>query len=186
MATYIKTLKEDNGDITYPQTTADAVLNTNGSSSQGGTLQTFLNNAVVAEELAATSTITPLVTNSMIDWSTMDAKKREWTGSIELSTTLSQFYEIDVSNFPTGANMMFIGMMHCNGTATEVGSYCGAVHGTQNGLVAGLVTTWGRTVTCFGMFTKEANQQYIIFKANKDNNTTCTCIRCGLYVWRVK
>lgn len=31
MATYIKTLKEDNGDITYPQTKAGAVLLDNGS-----------------------------------------------------------------------------------------------------------------------------------------------------------
>lgn len=32
MATYIKTLKEDNGDITYPQTKAGAVLLDNGRS----------------------------------------------------------------------------------------------------------------------------------------------------------
>lgn len=70
MATYIKTLKEDNGDITYPQTTADAVLNAN-SSTQGGTVQAFLDKAVTAEEIAVTSAITPLVTSSMIDWSTM-------------------------------------------------------------------------------------------------------------------
>ena len=31
MATYIKTLKEDNGDITYPQNKAGAVLLNNGS-----------------------------------------------------------------------------------------------------------------------------------------------------------
>jgi len=71
MATYIKTLKEDNGDITYPQTTADAVLNTNGSSIQGGTVQAFLNNAVTAEEIAVVSEQTPMVSASMIDWSTM-------------------------------------------------------------------------------------------------------------------
>lgn len=38
MATYIKTLKEDNGDTTYPQTTAGAVL-----LSGGGDLETTLN-----------------------------------------------------------------------------------------------------------------------------------------------
>lgn len=71
MATYIKTLKEDNGDITYPQTTADAVLNTNSSSTQGGTVQAFLNKAVTAEEIAVVSEQTPMVTASMINWSTM-------------------------------------------------------------------------------------------------------------------
>lgn len=180
MATYIKTLKEDNGDITYPQTKAGAVYTNEGSD-----VQTVLDDCTRFEEIAATSAITPLVTSNMIDWSTMNVAKREWSGTFELPTTSSQMYEIDVSSFPTGAKMMFIGMMHCNGTSTDVGSYCGAVHGTQTGLIAGIVTTWGRTVTCFGMFTKEANQQYIILKANKDNSTTCTCIRIGLYVWRI-
>ena len=85
MATYIKTLKEDNGDITYPQTTADAVLNAN-SSTQGGTVQAFLDKAVTAEEIAVTSAITPLVTSSMIDWSTVHP-----TTSTE-STTATEWF----------------------------------------------------------------------------------------------
>lgn len=70
MATYIKTLKEDNGDITYPQTTADAVLNAN-SSTQGGTVQAFLDQAVIAEEIASTGTLAQTVPASIIDWSSM-------------------------------------------------------------------------------------------------------------------
>lgn len=66
MATNIKTLKEDNGDITYPQTIAGAVY-----TSQGSDAQTVLNSCVRAEELAVTSALTPLVTSGMIDWSTM-------------------------------------------------------------------------------------------------------------------
>lgn len=61
MATYIKTLKEDNGDITYPQTKAGAVLLNNGSD-----LETELSQYVTAEDIASTSAITPTITTAMI------------------------------------------------------------------------------------------------------------------------
>ena len=61
MATYIKTLKEDNGDITYPQTKAGAVLLNNGSD-----LETELSKYVTAEDVASTSALTPPVQTNMI------------------------------------------------------------------------------------------------------------------------
>ena len=61
MATYIKTLKEDNGDITYPQTKAGAVLLNNGSD-----LETELSQYVMAEDIASTSALTPPVQTNMI------------------------------------------------------------------------------------------------------------------------
>ena len=61
MATYIKTLKEDNGDITYPQTKASAVLLTNNSD-----LETELTKYVTAEDIASTSALTPPVQTNMI------------------------------------------------------------------------------------------------------------------------
>ena len=61
MATYIKTLKEDNGDITYPQTKARAVLLNNGSD-----LETELSQYVTAEDIASTSALTPPVQTNMI------------------------------------------------------------------------------------------------------------------------
>lgn len=61
MATYIKTLKEDNGDITYPQTKASAVLLTNNSD-----LESELAKYVTAEDIASTSALTPPVTTNMI------------------------------------------------------------------------------------------------------------------------
>lgn len=61
MATYIKTLKEDNGDITYPQTKAGAVLLDNGSD-----LETELSQYVTAENIASTSALTPPVQTNMI------------------------------------------------------------------------------------------------------------------------
>lgn len=61
MATYIKTLKEDNGDITYPQTKAEAVLLNNGSD-----LETELSQYVTAEEIGSTAAVTPAITTAMI------------------------------------------------------------------------------------------------------------------------
>ena len=91
MATYIKTLKEDNGDITYPQTKAGAVLLNHGSD-----LETELSQYVTAEDVASTSALTPpvqtnmiangavtttkiankAVTSDKIDWTTFD--ESEW------------------------------------------------------------------------------------------------------------
>ena len=61
MATYIKTLKEDNGDITYPQTKAGDVLLNNGSD-----LETELSQYVTSEDIASTSALTPPVQTNMI------------------------------------------------------------------------------------------------------------------------
>lgn len=70
MATYIKTLKEDNGDITYPQTTTDAVLTTSGT-----TLETELGKCVKAEEIGSTADITPTITTAMIKDSAVTTTK---------------------------------------------------------------------------------------------------------------
>ncbi len=64
MATYIKTLKEDNGDITYPQTKAGAVYTDEGSD-----VQTVLDDCTRFEEIASTSTLSPTTTSSMVSLS---------------------------------------------------------------------------------------------------------------------
>lgn len=61
MASYIKTLKEDNGDITYPQTLASAVFTSGGSD-----VETEIGKYVTAEDIASTSALTPPVTTNMI------------------------------------------------------------------------------------------------------------------------
>lgn len=75
MATYIKTLKEDNGDVTYPQTVADAVRTTKGT-----TVQTELDQTVTAEEIAQTVTAEGSVTTNMIADGAVTASKLEDTG----------------------------------------------------------------------------------------------------------
>ena len=102
MATYIKTLKEDNGDITYPQTKAGAVLLNNGSD-----LETELSQYVTAEDIASTSALTPpvqtnmiangavttgkiannSVTSSKIDWTTFGNKWGYMTSTVSVGTS---------------------------------------------------------------------------------------------------
>lgn len=62
MATYIKTLKEDNGDIVYPQTNTDAVY-----TSGGETLETRISKYVTAEDVAQSVASFGTVTTGMLD-----------------------------------------------------------------------------------------------------------------------
>ena len=84
MATYIKTLKEDNGDITYPQTKAGAVLLNNGSD-----LETELSQYVTAEDIASTSALTPPVQTNMIADGAVTSDKINWTTLYKSATPLS-------------------------------------------------------------------------------------------------
>lgn len=82
MATYIKTLKEDNGDITYPQTKAGAVLLNNGSD-----LETELSQYVTAEDIASTAEI---------DLSDLLSKFYP-VGSIYMSATMSTTSQVEAA-----------------------------------------------------------------------------------------
>ena len=84
MATYIKTLKEDNGDITYPQTKAGAVLLNNGSD-----LETELSQYVTAEDIASTSALTPPVQTNMIANGAVTSNKINWTTMSHVSNANS-------------------------------------------------------------------------------------------------
>ena len=82
MATYIKTLKEDNGDITYPQTKAGAVLLNNGSD-----LETELSQYVTAEEIGSTAAV---------DYSELLSKIYP-VGSIYMSATMSTTSQVEAT-----------------------------------------------------------------------------------------
>lgn len=70
MDSYVKTLKEDNGDITYPQTLASAVFTSGGSD-----VETELTKYVTAEDIASTSALSPVVSTSMIQDEAVTAAK---------------------------------------------------------------------------------------------------------------
>ena len=102
MATYIKTLKEDNGDITYPQTKAGAVLLNNGSD-----LETELSQYVTAEDIASTSALTPPVQTNMI------ANGAVTTGKIANNSVTSD--KVDWTTFNSN------GLPTADGSATRSG-----------------------------------------------------------------
>lgn len=101
MATYIKTLKEDNGDITYPQTKAGAVLLNNGSD-----LETELSQYVTAEDIASTSALTPpvqtnmiangAVTSAKINWATLSHVSNVGSSIIDVSQTVKTLCEVTI------------------------------------------------------------------------------------------
>lgn len=86
MATYIKTLKEDNGDITYPQTKAGAVLLNNGSD-----LETELSQYVTAEDIASTSALTSPAQTNMIADGAVTSAKTDWTTFIKTGTVQVEY-----------------------------------------------------------------------------------------------
>lgn len=114
MATYIKTLKEDNGDITYPQTKAGAVLLNNGSD-----LETELSQYVTAEDIASTSALTPPVQTNMIANGAVTSDKIDWTttGGMKLLETvhLSSFGTSDSNTYQLDLRTLF-----CNGNSNRV------------------------------------------------------------------
>lgn len=108
MATYIKTLKEDNGDITYPQTKAGAVLLNNGSD-----LETELSQYVTAEDIASTSALTPPVQTNMIADGAVTTEKianKAVTSDKIDWTTLQKYYkacpQVNPFNIPTAWNVV--------------------------------------------------------------------------------
>lgn len=70
MATYIKTLKEDNGDTVYPQTITNAIY-----TSGGETLETKISKYVTAEDIAQSVASFGTVTTGMIDNSAITTAK---------------------------------------------------------------------------------------------------------------
>ena len=138
MATYIKTLKEDNGDITYPQTKAGAVLLNNGSD-----LETELSQYVTAEDIASTSALTPpvqtnmiadgavtkakiadaAVTSAKIDWTTFGNKWVYMTSTVSVGTSEVTVMSITCS---TPGTFLVIGTVDPNFLNINPGNFmCG-------------------------------------------------------------
>ena len=97
MATNIKTLKEDNGDITYPQTVAGAVYTDDSSD-----VQTVLDNCTRYEEIASTSALEGSIPASTIDWSSIPIRQTQASfGNVgtNLLVILTRYGNLVICNF---------------------------------------------------------------------------------------
>lgn len=147
MATYIKTLKEDNGDITYPQTKAGAVLLNNGSD-----LETELSQYVTAEDIASTSALTPpvqtnmiangavttgkiankAVTSDKIDWTTLGYKHISSSTEVSVGTSDTTLLSFQL----TAGTWLLIGTSDFNHNNTNIGdTFIGFKNLTANTLI---------------------------------------------------
>ena len=136
MATYIKTLKEDNGDITYPQTKAGAVLLNNGSD-----LETELSQYVTAEDIASTSALTPPVQTNMIADGAVTSAKINWT------TLPGSAGATAVSGKMSGTSWANIGNAF---TAPSNGLYFASAIFNQNGNPGGNAFIMGASIVAAG------------------------------------
>ena len=200
MATYIKTLKEDNGDITYPQTKAEAVLLNNNSD-----LETELSQYVTAEDIASTSDVTPAITTAMIaddavtsakiadeavtdekiDWTSMPYKLDVWTGTLAASTSAAVIRQVDVSAFPTGAVFGVVTAVNASGSESTTGMFINLSHSTQASPYIGNVTTWGKAATMCHIFTKVAGANTMNVQGYKDNASAVNYNSITTIVWRI-
>lgn len=94
---YVKVLKEDNGDIIYPQTVSTAVFTSGGSD-----VETEMGKYVTAEEIISTSAITPVVSTAMLQDEAVTAVKIDsdvlsGMGSYSTSEQTTPFTWIDGS-----------------------------------------------------------------------------------------
>lgn len=200
MATYIKTLKEDNGDITYPQTKAEAVLLNNNSD-----LETELSQYVTAEEIGSTAAVTPAITTAMIadgavttaklnnssvtsskiGWTSMPYKLDVWTGTLAASTSAAVIRQVDVSAFPTGAVFGVVTAVNASGSETTTGMFINLSHSTQASPYAGNVTIWGKAATMCHIFTKVAGVSTMNVQGYKDNASAVNYNSITTIVWRI-
>ena len=158
MATYIKTLKEDNGDITYPQTKAGAVLLNNGSD-----LETELSQYVTAEDIASTSALTPPVQTNMIANGAVTSDKLNWTTMSHVSNANSSVV-VDVRQAVT---------ILCAVTIPETGVYYASAVVDPN-LLANEV---GNAYVCLALNGSGIGGSYVFF-----NNPSKTWFIGGCHV----
>ena len=161
MAANIKTLKEDNGDITYPQTVASAVANANG-----GTVQSFLDAGVTAEEIAATSAITTSTMSSMVGWSRSVVS---CTLTSQTNTSWSKTVQINKIQWGNG-----VVEFCCNNLDTTFGASTG---GPKN-----IIVTWPTSFSSVYRFVGN-----ICFSGNTDayqTHVTSNGVRADMWVNR--
>lgn len=174
MASYIKTLKEDNGDITYPQTLASAVFIGNSD------VETEMGKYVTAEDIASTSALTPPVqTNMIADEAVTEAK-------IDSALIDELFYKpgdvieseriamgvVTFSGALTGGNQNFymaipVAKSLANISTATINAMQGPVRGGTGGYLNNMSTDYSDLVPkCSSMTVKVdkgSNQIYVVF-----------------------
>ena len=171
MATYIKTLKEDNGDITYPQTKAGAVLLNNGSD-----LETELSQYVTAEDIASTSALTPPVQTNMIANGAVTSDKINWKTMPVRYTCVSTDNKPTVNmtvNLPphvSNAYTLYLSTIGGNFTPTEHVVFF-RISGTNVlDVTPGKLSSTGRNITDISMSGYNAANQTVQLSVTYDGN----------------
>jgi len=93
MADSIRTLKEDNNDVTYPVTKASAVYLNSGTDAEAK-----FATCVTAQNLAVTSPSTPLVGTGMISDGAVTSSKIDWTTVNVIDTAYAPGDVVDLSS----------------------------------------------------------------------------------------
>lgn len=140
MASYIKTLKEDNGDITYPQTKGSAVLLDGGSDlesvlaakadastvNQKITVGDVQSTDIVANAVTTAKIADNAVTSDKIDWATI-MQSGEWvlvdSASLSSNTSGTTFLNVAVPTEFQGANVEYKLTIGAEFLASQFSSY---------------------------------------------------------------
>ncbi len=132
MASYIKTLKEDNGDITYPQTLASAVFIGNSD------VETEMGKYVTAEDIATTSALTPPVQTNMIADGAVTAAKVDFSAFGVAATVNGPSSTTSKSNGAAWASTD----MYSGSATLAAGTYLVVVTGSAVAFSAGGEQEW--------------------------------------------
>lgn len=172
MATYIKTLKEDNGDITYPQTKGSAVLLNNGSD-----LETELSQYVTAENIASTSALTPPVQANMIADGAVTSDKIDWT-TMPVRYTCSSTGNIPTVNMTvnlppqkaSSAYTLYLSTIGGNFTPTEHVVFFRTSGTNVLDVSTGKLSSTGRNITDISLSGYNATNQTVQLSVTYDGN----------------
>lgn len=204
MATYIKTLKEDNGDITYPQTKGSAVLLEGGSDLETvlaakadastvnqkitiGDVQStdIVANAVTTAKIADSNVTTAklangAVTAAKIDWSSLGYQHVTSSTSVTVNTTTTTLASFSL----TAGTWLLIGTTDFNHNNTSIAdSYAGFWNNTTNNSIGNMFYfnevnngTWFNTVTVHEVVTLTSTAT-IAFVAKRSQGTLASSRR---------
>lgn len=113
------------------------------------------------------------------------AKYASSSSTMTLATSLQTLMTVDISAFPTGSEILALGVATFNGSSSEAGVNLKFVSGTQESLASNQVTTWGKNLSVLWQFTKLSSQTSIQMRAAKDNTTAVQFTYGAMSVLRV-